>query len=242
MADDIAIVTGASGGIGRAVARMIHERSGGEVRLALQYHRNREAAAVLQSSIPGSLLIEADLSSAAGRDSLVRAVLEGGTPYILVNNAGTDRPHEPALSIEESSFDALVGLNLKAPLFLMKAFGAEMARAGSGVIVNVSSVLARKALVGSAVYRATKAALEALTLQFASELGPRGVRVNAVAPGFIETAMTDGMADGAKETALRQIPLGSFGRPEAVAEAVCQLIDNDYMNGAIVAVDGGLAG
>ena len=237
---DIAVVTGASGGIGGAVARKIHERGGGELRLALQFNRHAEAARALQTELPGSFLVEADLTAAGGRQFLVQSVLAQGTPYILVNNAGADKPHEPALSIEESSFDSLVALNLKAPLFLMKSFGAEMARSGAGVIVNVSSILARRSLVGSAVYRATKAALEALTLQFAAELGPRGVRVNAVSPGFIETAMTGGMAEEVKETTRRQIPLGSFGSPEAVAEAVCHLIENDYASGTIMAVDGGL--
>jgi 3-oxoacyl-[acyl-carrier protein] reductase len=116
-----------------------------------------------------------------------------------------------------------------------------MAAAGSGVIVNVSSVLARKALVGSALYRATKAALEELTRQFAFELGPRGVRVNAVAPGFIETAMTEGIADGMRERILGEVALGAFGSPEAVAQAVGHLIENDFANGTVLFVDGGMA-
>jgi len=123
---------------------------------------------------------------------------------------------------------------------LMKEFGKEMMGSGSGVIVNVSSVLARKALVGSALYRASKAALEELTRQFAAELGPRGVRVNAVAPGFIETAMTASIDEKTREKIQSQVALGSFGQPEAVASAVCQLIENDYINGAIVPVDGGM--
>jgi 3-oxoacyl-[acyl-carrier protein] reductase len=171
---------------------------------------------------------------------LMAAVLKQGTPYILVNNAGVDRPHEPVLLLEEKSFDAIVNVNLKAPLFLMRDFAREMTRAEGGIIVNISSVLARQALVGSAVYRATKAGLEALTKQFASELGPRGIRVNAVAPGFIETPMTDGLADKIKEDIRGQIALERFGSPEAVALAVCSLIENDYANGAVLAVDGGM--
>jgi 3-oxoacyl-[acyl-carrier protein] reductase len=168
------------------------------------------------------------------------AVLQEGTPYVLVNNAGVDKPHEPALLMQESSFDTLINVNLRSAAFLMKDFGKEMMGTGAGVIVNVSSVLARKALVGSALYRASKAALEELTRQFAFELGPRGVRVNAVAPGFIETAMTADIDDAMKDKIRSQIALGSFGQAEAVASAVCQLIENDYINGAIVPVDGGM--
>jgi 3-oxoacyl-[acyl-carrier protein] reductase len=241
MARDIAVVTGASGGIGSAVARLIHEKSEGELRLALHCHGNRVAADALSSGIPDSFVVQADLATEAGRATLLAAVLERGTPYVLVNVAGTDRPHEPALAIQESSFDTLFSVNLKGPVFLMRDFGREMAAAGSGVIVNVSSVLARKALVGSALYRATKAALEELTRQFAFELGPRGVRVNAVAPGFIETAMTEGIADGMRERILGEVALGAFGSPEAVAQAVGHLIENDFANGTVLFVDGGMA-
>ncbi|MBI3554170.1 MAG: SDR family oxidoreductase [Elusimicrobia bacterium] len=240
MSKDIAVVTGASGGIGRAIAKAIHEKSEGEMRLCLHYNGNEAKAKEVSAEIPESFVVKADLSSAAGRKTLLDAALKEGTPYVLVNNAGVDKPHEPALMITEGAFDALINTNLRSSVFLMKDFGNEMTRAGSGCIVNVSSVLARKALVGSALYRASKAALEEVTRQFAFELGPRGVRVNSVAPGFIETAMTAGIDDAMKEKIRAQIALGEFGVPEAVASAVCQLIENDYINGANIAVDGGM--
>ena len=90
------------------------------------------------------------------------------------------------------------------------------------------------------MYRATKAALEALTMQFAFELGPRGVRVNAVAPGFIETPMTAEIPEATRDKILAQVSLGQFGTPESVASAVCHLIENDYINGAVIPVDGGM--
>src|SRR5215471_5074587 len=235
---DIAVVTGASGGIGSAVARMIHARSGGDVRIALHCHRHRAEAEKLRGAIPSAFVVESHLTLRSGREHLLREVLREGPPHILVNNAGIDRPHEPALELHEEAFDALVGLNLKAPLFLMRDFGKEMARAGAGVIVNVSSVLAHSAVTGSAVYRATKAALEELTRQFARELGPRNVRVNAVAPGFIETPMTSALEEDRRERLRQEIALGEFGAPEAVAAAVCHLIENDYINGAVLPVDG----
>lgn len=241
MGVDIAVVTGASGAIGRAIARAIHTRGESALRVAIHCAENRAAAEALAVELSGAFVVQADLATASGREALLAAVLSQGSPYILVNNAGVDRPHEPALDIGEESFDRLVTVNLKAPVLLMKAFGREMARAGSGVIVNVSSVLARVAVTGSAVYRATKAALEEMTRQFAMELAPRGVRVNAVAPGFIATPMTDSLPPEVRERFLRQIASGEFGRPEAVADAVCHLIENDYVNGAVLAVDGGVA-
>jgi len=237
---DVALITGASGGIGSAVAKMLAQKSDGALRLGLHYHGNQAKAEALQKQIPNSFIVKADLSTTEGRNSLLQAVLKEGSPYVLINNAGVDKPHEPALMIEESSFDSIINTNLRSSVFLMKLFGKEMMGAGSGVIVNVSSVLARKALVGSALYRASKAALEELTRQFAAELGPRGVRVNAVAPGFIETAMTADIDDAMKEKIRSQIALGEFGQAEAVASAVCQLVENDYINGAVLAVDGGM--
>lgn len=237
---DVAVVTGASGGIGKAIAKAIHEKSEGGLKLCLHYNGNEAAAKAVQAEIPGSFIVKADVSAAEGRKKLLEAVLKEGNPYVLVNNAGVDKPHEPAPLITEAAFDQIINTNLRSAAFLMKDFGKEMMGSGSGVIVNISSVLARKALVGSALYRASKAALEALTLQFAAELGPRGVRVNAVAPGFIETAMTAGIPEETRNKILSQIALGSFAQPEAVASAVCQLIENDYLNGCILAVDGGM--
>ncbi len=238
---DIAVVTGASGGIGAAIAKMIHEKSGGQLTVCLHYNGNKAAAEAVSKEIPGSFIVQADLSSAEGRKALLDAVLAKGSPFALINNAGIDKPHEPALMISEASYDKILNTNLKAPLLLMIDFAKEMSRNEAGVIVNVSSVLARKAVVGSAVYRASKAALEALTAQFAAELGPKGVRVVAVAPGFIETSMTAGIPEEQRAGIKKDVALGAFGAPEAVAETVWHAIENQYLTGAVIAVDGGMA-
>lgn len=238
---DIAVVTGASGGIGSAIAKMIHVKSKGQLKLCLHYNGNGTAAKNVSAEIPGSFIVPADLSTEGGRQSLLEAVLARGTPYCLVNNAGIDKPHEPALAISEASYDKILNTNLKAPLFLMRDFAKEMARNEAGVIVNVSSVLARKAVIGSAVYRASKAALEALTSQFAHELGPKGLRVVAVAPGFIETAMTAAIPEDQRAGIRKDVALGAFGAPAAVAETVWHAIENQYLTGAVVSVDGGMA-
>lgn len=238
---DIAVVTGASGGIGAAIAKIIHTKSEGQLKVCIHYNGNKAAADALVKEIPDSFAVQANLSTAEGRQALLDAVLAKGSPYCLINNAGIDKPHEPALMITEESFAKLVSTNLAAPLFLMRDFAKEMARNESGVIVNISSILAQKAVVGSAVYGATKAALEALTRQFASELGPKGVRVVAVAPGFIETSMTAGIPEEQRAGIAKDVALGAFGAPEAIAETVWHAIENQYLTGAIIAVDGGMA-
>lgn len=238
---DIAVVTGASGGIGAAIAKLIHAKSEGQLTLCLHYNGNMEAAKAVSAEIPGSFIVKADLSTAEGRKSLIEAVLAKGNPFCLINNAGIDKPHEPALMVTEEGFDKLINTNLKAPLFLMRDFAKEMARNESGVVVNISSILAQKAVIGSAVYGATKAALEALTRQFASELGPKGVRVVAVAPGFIETAMTKDIPAEQRADIAKDVALGSFGAPEAIAETVWHCIENQYLTGAVIPVDGGMA-
>ncbi len=240
MSDMVAVVTGASGGIGAAIARMIHAKSEGHLKVCLHYNGNEAAAKAISAEIPDSFIVKADLSSSAGRTTLLDAALAQGSPFCLVNNAGIDKPHEPALMINDASFDKIIATNLKAPLFLMRDFAKEMARNESGVIVNVSSILARKAVIGSALYRASKAALEALTQQFASELGPKGVRVVAVAPGFIETAMTADIPEEQRASIRKDVALGQFGAPLAVAETVWHVIENQYLTGAVIAVDGGM--
>ena len=237
---DIAIVTGASGGIGAAIAKMIHNKSDGQLIVCLHYNGNKAAVEALASEIPSSFAVQANLSTAEGRKTLLNAVLAKGTPFCLINNAGIDKPHEPALMIEESSYEKIMDTNLRAPLFLMRDFAKEMARNEQGVIVNISSVLAQKSVVGSAVYRASKAAIEALTQQFAFELGPKGVRVIAIAPGFIETPMTAEIPAEQRAGIMKDVSLGAFGSPDAVAETVWHAIENQYLTGAVIAVDGGM--
>ena len=238
---DIAVVTGASGGIGAAIAKLIAVKAEGQLQVCIHFNGNKSAAEALVKEIPDSFAVQANLSTAEGRKALLDAVLAKGNPYCLVNNAGIDRPHEPALMVSEEAYEKILDTNLKAPLFLMRDFAKEMARNESGVIVNISSVLARKAVVGSAIYRASKAALEALTLQFASELGPKGVRVVAIAPGFIETSMTAGIPEDQRSGIKTGVALGTFGAPDAIAETVWHAIENQYLTGAVIAVDGGMA-
>jgi 3-oxoacyl-[acyl-carrier protein] reductase len=241
MKDGIAVVTGASGGIGRAVALLLHERSRGRLRLALHCRGNVKEASELSRSIPGSFVVAADLAGAEGRQAFFDKVQKEGDATVLVNCAGIDKPYEPGLLLREESFDRMLAVNLKAPVFLMKLFGKAMAGAGGGVIVNISSTLARQSLTGCCAYRASKAALEACTLQFASELGRSGVRVNAVAPGFVETPMTADVPEEVRAGIRSGIALGRFTEPGDVAEAVWALVANESITGAVLDVDGGMS-
>jgi 3-oxoacyl-[acyl-carrier protein] reductase len=240
MKDGIAVVTGATGGIGRAVALLIHERSRARLRLALHCRGDRIAAEELAQRIPGSFVMAGDLAGGDARQALLDAVLAQGEPAVLVNSAGVDQPYEPGLLMREESFDRILAVNLKAPLFLMKLFGKAMTGCGGGAIVNLTSALARQALTGAAAYRASKAALDALNRQFAYELGRSGVRVNAVAPGFVETPLTADVPEAVRADIRSRTALGRFATPQAVAEAVWQCIDNESINGAVLPVDGGM--
>ncbi|MBI5240882.1 MAG: SDR family oxidoreductase [Elusimicrobia bacterium] len=223
------------------MAQCLHERSRGRLRLALHCRAGVKEAAELSREIPGSFVVQTDLVSAEGRQTLFDKVRKEGDVSVLVNSAGIDKPYEPCLLLREESFDRMLAVDLKAPVFLMKLFGKAMAGSGGGCIVNVSSALARQALTGCCAYRAAKAALEACTLQFASELGRSGVRVNAVAPGFVETPMTADVPETVRAQIRSGTALGRFAAPGDVAEAVWALVANDSITGAVVPVDGGMA-
>jgi 3-oxoacyl-[acyl-carrier protein] reductase len=240
MKDGIAVVTGASGGIGRAVALLLHERSRARLRLALHCRGGMQSAAELSRLIPGSFVVAADLASPEGRQTLFDKVQKEGDAAVLVNCAGIDKPYEPALLLREESFDRMLAVDLKAPVFLMKLFGKAMSGSGGGVIVNISSTLARQSLTGCCAYRAAKAALEAATRQFASELGRSGVRVNAVAPGFVETPMTADVPEAVRAGIRSGAALGRFAAPESVAEAVWALVENEAATGSVLDVDCGM--
>ena len=236
----IVVVTGASGGIGSAIAKVIYDRAGDEVRLVLHANSNGAALAGLATELGQAEVIQANLASDQDRQRFVVEVLAAGEVCGLINAAGIDKPRETALDISDEAIDLIMGVNFKAALCLMRDLGRAMARGDGGVIINVSSVLAHMSLTGSAVYRASKAALEAATKQFARELGPRGVRVNAIQPGFVATNMTADLSDSLKEKVAGQMTASEFGQPEEMAEATWALLDNDYINGAILTVDGGL--
>ena len=236
----VALVTGAGRGLGRAIASALHES-----RYKVAVTDVDEAAAV---SVARSLSAERstahayplDVSSAQQvADVFASVARDLGVPDALVNNAGV-YPNDSILDMPEAAWDRVLDINLKGPFLCSQAFARMRPAATGGVIVNVASTAAFSARVGAAHYSASKAGLVMLTKSLAQELGPYGIRVNAVAPGLVEVDEGHVSAEY-KEMFLKMIPRGRIGRPEDIAAAVSFLLTDaaNYINGECIAVDGG---
>lgn len=239
----VALVTGASRGIGRAIALELAS-NGADV--VVNYAGNEAAAQEVVSSIEAmgraAYAVKGNVSSSSEVESMVSGVLERlGKIDILVNNAGITRDNL-LMRMKEEEFDDVIATNLKGVYNCIKAVTRPMMKQRSGRIVNISSVVGALGNPGQANYVAAKAGVIGLTKSVARELASRGITVNCVAPGFIGTDMTDQLSDEMKEGLLKQIPLGTLGRPEQIAKAVRFLASEDasYMTGQTLHVDGGM--
>lgn len=239
-----ALVTGASRGIGRACALRL---AADGYAVAINYsHNEAEAQAVLdeirQNGGEG-MLCRADVSDLAQVKQMVRDVNKTlGGPDVLVNNAGIVRD-EYLLMLNPETLDRCMELNVKGYFYCAQQAVLKMFRKKSGVVVNISSVSGSFALPGQSVYSATKGAVNAMTRTMAKELAPYGIRVNAVAPGFIETDMLDALPEEKKEEYLKAIPMHRLGQAQEVAGVVSMLVSDAcaYMTGQILTLDGGLS-
>lgn len=239
-----ALVTGGSRGIGRAICL---ELAKGGANVALCCAGNTaaaaETAAACQAAGGRAMAMRCDVTDAAQVKALTDAVLrEFGRIDILVNNAGITRDKLLAMMREEE-FDAVVNTNLKGAFLCTKAVVRPMMKQRYGRIVNLSSVVGLRGNAGQVNYAASKAGVIGLTKSLAKELATRGITVNAVAPGFIETDMTAAISDAARAAALADIPMARLGMPEDVARAVAFLAGEEagYITGQVLAVDGGMA-
>ena len=239
-----ALVTGGSRGLGRAVCL---ELAKGGASVVLCYAGNEAAAQETVREIEAlgakALAICCDVSDAAQVDALVKAAVETfGRIDILVNNAGITRDNL-LMRMSEADFDAVISTNLKGTFLCMKAVSRLMLKQRYGRIVNLSSVVGLRGNAGQVNYAASKAGIIGMTKSLAKELASRGVTVNAVAPGFIETDMTAALTDAARAAAQGSIPMNRLGAPEDVAKAAAFLASDDaaYITGQVLAVDGGMA-
>ncbi|MCY9508522.1 3-oxoacyl-[acyl-carrier-protein] reductase [Paenibacillus larvae] len=239
----VALVTGATRGIGRAIALCLAE-AGADV--AVNYAGNEQAAAEVVQQIEAmgrkAAMMRADVSKAQEADQLVKDTLEQlGKLDILVNNAGITRDNL-IMRMKEEEFDTVIATNLKGVFNCVKAATRPMMKQRSGRIINISSVVGVLGNPGQANYVAAKAGVIGLTKAAARELASRGITVNAVAPGFIETDMTDQLPEDVKAKMLEDIPLAKLGQPEDVAKTVLFLAsaDSSYMTGQTLHVDGGM--
>lgn len=239
----VALVTGGSRGIGRAIALRL---AADGMAVVVNYSANSTAAADVVARIESAggraMSAKADVSDPDQVDNLFDLIkAELGTVDVLVNNAGITRDNL-LLRMSHEDFDSVIQTNLRSAFLCTKASLRGMLKAKWGRIISIASVAGISGNAGQANYAASKAGMIAFAKSIAKEVGSRGITSNVVAPGYIETDMTDALGDSAKDSASAAIALGRFGQPEEVAEAVGFLASDasSYITGQVLAVDGGI--
>lgn len=241
--DKSVLITGASRGIGRAIA-LYFAKNGAKV--AVNYSGSEAKANEVVEEIKANggtaFAIKADISSSEDVTNMVKSVIdEFGSLDVLVNNAGITRDNL-LMRMKEEDWDAVINTNLKGVFLTTKAVTRQMMKQRNGRIINIASIVGVSGNAGQANYVAAKAGVIGLTKTTAKELSSRGITVNAIAPGFIETDMTGKLEEGIKEDMLRNIPLARFGQPVDIAAAAAFLASDSssYITGQTLHVDGGM--
>jgi 3-oxoacyl-[acyl-carrier protein] reductase len=242
LADKVAVVTGAGRGIGRAVA-LAYARMGADVACVSRTEENSAKAAVEVEALGRrAWAVAVDVSDTAAVDAAAGKILDdAGRVDILVNNAGVTRDNL-LMRMSEEEWDTVINTNLKGAFNFTKALTRPFIKQRSGRIINIASVIGLIGNAGQSNYAASKAALIGFTKSIAKELAPRGITVNAIAPGFIETDMTAALDDKVREGILGNVPLGRFGSPDDIAHAAVFLAmePSGYITGQVLTVDGGM--
>jgi len=237
-----ALVTGASRGIGRAICAALARAGANVAGVDIDLTAMDDTAALCREAGVEFLALQADVAQSDDVQSAVAQTIERfGTLDVLVNNAGVTRDNL-LIRMDDADWDLVLSINLKGVFNGIKAAARPMMKQRAGCIVNVASIVGMIGNAGQANYSASKAGVIGLTKTAARELAKRGVTVNAVAPGFIQTAMTDKLSDEARAELAGQIPLKRLGQPEDVAETVLFLAEprSAYITGQVIRVDGGM--
>ena len=242
LADKVAVVTGAGRGIGRAIA-LAYARMGADVACVSRTEENSaKVAAEVEALGRRAWPLAVDVSDTAAVDAAAKGILElAGRVDILVNNAGVTRDNL-LMRMSEEEWDTVLNTNLKGAFNFTRAFSRPFIRQRSGRIINIASVIGLIGNAGQSNYAASKAALIGFTKSIAKALAPRGITVNAIAPGFIETDMTAVLDDKVREEVLGRVPLGRFGSSDDIAHAAVFLAmePTGYVTGQVLTVDGGM--
>ncbi len=237
----VALVTGATGGIGKSIAQLLHSQGA----TVILHGRNEEKLEALKNELgERAEFVAHDLADLKGIDDFAKKVLEktDGKLDILVNNAGLTKDGL-AMRMSDENWQSVIDVNLTAIFKITRAFIPTMMKQRFGRIINMSSVVGQVGNAGQVNYCASKGGLIAMTKTLAMELGSRGITVNAIAPGFIKSAMTDGLSDKIKDMYIAQIPVKKFGEVSDIASATLYLASDEanYITGQTLHINGGMA-
>jgi len=240
--DKVALVTGAAQGIGRAIALKLAANGADVVIVDMNLDKAQEAAREVERLGRRALALRANIANLQEAEAMAdEAVAKLGAVHIMVNNAGITRD-ALILRMKEEDWDAVINVNLKGVFNCTKAVVKHMSKQRYGRIVNIASIVGEMGNAGQANYSASKAGVIALTKTVAREFATRNITCNAVAPGFIDTAMTQALSEKVKEELAKQIPMGRLGTPEDVAEGVLFLVSETtgYITGQVLNINGGM--
>jgi 3-oxoacyl-[acyl-carrier protein] reductase len=242
LSNKIAIVTGASRGIGSAIAHNLSKAGAKIVLISRHIDALKSMEAEIKSNNGDAISIVADVSDLVSFTDATSQVIEmWGTIDILVNNAGITRDNI-IMRLKEEDWDSVININLKGCFNGIKAVARPMMKAKGGRIINITSVVGLMGNSGQSNYAASKAGILGLTKSIAKELGSRNITVNAIAPGYIQTKMTDSLDETSKNDLMKSIPLQRLGQPKEIANLVCFLASDEaaYITGQTLNVDGGM--